>query len=439
MAGDNGLADLRFEGYGYEALAQQLDRLRQGPGSSSIFRAVRALMDIADGLSDTDRTLREELAKIGVEWQGAAADRGEEATKNSSIYASDAVPVVANSAGGVSEQGHTFSATAGSAPQGQELRGANQMGWIDAGLSAVGVTTPRAAEVQRTQAAHDAAAAAMNDYARNSQGALGNYQNLPVPPNLNLVSQPTQTHGMTAAQGFSTGEGAYTPTGAGTAPGGPSATGVPGGQPGSFSGVNPGAPGTTGGLGPTGTPSFTGPGRPAEGLNIPALGRSSGVGPVLPGMGGLPNTGAGFGGVRPGFPGALMGEIATAAGIAGAGGAGVGAGASLEKDKVVRGGGNEGAAAKRGAPGNEGAKRSGLSPVADMPDEEARAARNAERLGTGKSGRPGSSLLQPAAAGAGAEGEEDDEHVRKYGIDSDDVFGDDRLVVSPVLGQDEDA
>ncbi|HVK20278.1 MAG TPA: hypothetical protein VM677_02850 [Actinokineospora sp.] len=45
--------------------------------------------------------------------------------------------------------------------------------------------------------------------------------------------------------------------------------------------------------------------------------------------------------------------------------------------------------------------------------------------------------MQPAAAGAGAPGEDDDEHVRKYGIDSDDVFGDDRLVIPPVLGQDD--
>ncbi|MDQ3402440.1 MAG: hypothetical protein M3548_03475 [Actinomycetota bacterium] len=45
--------------------------------------------------------------------------------------------------------------------------------------------------------------------------------------------------------------------------------------------------------------------------------------------------------------------------------------------------------------------------------------------------------MQPAAGGASASGEEDGEHVRKYGIDSEDVFGDERLVIAPVLGQDD--
>jgi hypothetical protein len=43
--------------------------------------------------------------------------------------------------------------------------------------------------------------------------------------------------------------------------------------------------------------------------------------------------------------------------------------------------------------------------------------------------------MQPAASGKGGEGDEDEEHVRKYGVDSDDVFGDERMVVQSVIGE----
>ncbi|MFC7618312.1 hypothetical protein ACFQV2_38035 [Actinokineospora soli] len=66
---------------------------------------MHALMGIADALADTDRTLRQELAKIGVEWEGAASEGAHEETQKASIYAEDAVPVVARSASGVNEQG----------------------------------------------------------------------------------------------------------------------------------------------------------------------------------------------------------------------------------------------------------------------------------------------------------------------------------------------
>jgi hypothetical protein len=47
--------------------------------------------------------------------------------------------------------------------------------------------------------------------------------------------------------------------------------------------------------------------------------------------------------------------------------------------------------------------------------------------------------MQPAAAGAGrtADGEEDQEHVRRYGVESSDVFEDDRVVAPESIGDDD--
>jgi len=67
----------------------------------------------------------------------------------------------------------------------------------------------------------------------------------------------------------------------------------------------------------------------------------------------------------------------------------------------------------------------------------ARAARNAERFGA-RTGRPGSSIMQPAAAGRRGEGEDDGEHVRRYGIDSGDVFEDERVVAPESIGDEDD-
>ncbi len=63
---------------------------------------------------------------------------------------------------------------------------------------------------------------------------------------------------------------------------------------------------------------------------------------------------------------------------------------------------------------------------------------NRPRTAAGKGGPGGKSgsLMSPAAGAAKGEGEEDGEHVRKYGVDSDDVFGDERMVVQSVIGED---
>ncbi|EWC58969.1 PE-PGRS virulence associated protein [Actinokineospora spheciospongiae] len=444
MANDYGLGDLRFQGYSYQALAAQLDALRGGPGSDSLDRAVGALKRIADGLDQTDRTLRQELAKIGVEWEGDASQRGQEATKAASVYAEDAGTRAGATGANVGEQGAVFDSTRHAAPQGGELRGPTQTGFLDDLAGTFGYTTDNARRVEETRAAHDAAAAAMNDYSRGSQSAIGGAQALPVPPGLDLVAQPAQHLGGTSAQSFTGNPGSFTPSGAAGAPGSPGSVGLAAGnQAGVFSGVNGGGgPGGSGSGGAGGNNlnnpgNFNNPGgvnSPPGNGNPVGNGRIAGIGPTGGSPGGLAPGGGGLGGLRPGFGPGFVDGVATAAGIAGAGGAGAGVGSALEKDRLVRGGGAKGVAGAAGVDGSEA--RNNRSAIAGAPEEEARAARNAERLGGTRGGR-GSSLMSPAAAGAGAPGEDDDEHVRKYGIDSEDVFGDERLVVSPVLGQDD--
>jgi hypothetical protein len=120
----------------------------------------------------------------------------------------------------------------------------------------------------------------------------------------------------------------------------------------------------------------------------------------------------------------LMAEAATMMGAGGASGAGAG----VQGDRLARSGGGA----------KSGPVKGGV-PIGAVPEEEARAARNAEKFGA-RTGRAPGSIMQPAAAGAGrnAEGEEDQEHVRRYGIDSGDVFEDDRVVAPESIGDDDD-
>lgn len=392
MAGDYGLSDLRFEGYSNGLLARQVNGLRNGPGPDTLYDAVLALMKLADGLSDTDASLRQQLADIGVNWQGEAADGGTSATENASIYADQSQGPVTDSAKGVDSQGAAFSTGKNSAPDAGSLNGPTEENGFDQFMGFFGHTTDHAQQVKETNASRQQAIDAMTGYQSSSSDALGRSQALPIPPGLNLNAQPvdTSTH-ISSVSGFSSA-GNLNPTG---------------GTTGGTTGLIPGA---GGGTSPVPT---TGPNPPV------GTGPITGGGP-FPGNPSFPTAAPLPAALRAAANPLLMADAATAIGAGGASGAGAGA----EKERLSRNAANRGPV-KNGVP------------LGTAPEEEARAARNAERFGA-KSGRPGSSIMQPAAAGRKEEGEEDQEHVRRYGVESSDVFDDDRTVAPESIGDDDD-
>jgi hypothetical protein len=394
MGQDYEVRDLRFDGYDNEALAQQVEGLRNGPGASSLHDAMGALVKIALGLEGTDQTLRQQLAEIGVTWQGQAADGGTSATESARVYAEDAVDPTVDSARGVGSSGEAFSTTKNSAPDAGTLRGPTELSGTDQFAGFFGHTTDHAKDVKATNAARQQAVDSMNGYQANSSEAINRSQALPVPPGMNLVAEPVGTTHISSVS-VGTPTGGLNPTG-GPGGGGASTSFIPGG------GTSVGPIPTTGPNPPvTGGPPFTG-GGPLPNPLLP----TAATGPLAPAL-------------RAANP-LLMADAATAMGAGSASGAGAGA----ERDRVARN-----TAAK-------GSIKNG-TPLGAAPEEEARAARNAERFGA-KTGRPGSSIMQPAAGGRTAEGEEDGEHVRRYGVESSDVFDDDRVVAPESIGDDDD-
>jgi hypothetical protein len=128
--------------------------------------------------------------------------------------------------------------------------------------------------------------------------------------------------------------------------------------------------------------------------------------------------------------GLLAEEVGLGAALAGGAGA-VAAGArSGNPNTMVRGGGTN------AAPGEKANTPSKASATAGAIDEEQAAqARAAERIAPAK---PGSSMMQPGAAGGRGKKEEDSEHDRKYTVE-EDLFGEQRMVAPTVLGEDPDA
>jgi hypothetical protein len=404
MSKDRGVSDIRFEGMTNSQLAEEVNGVRGGPGSGSLQDAMGALMAIAVGLTITDMQLRKELEKIGVSWQGQAADGGTSATETARIYADTAIDPVTNAGGGVGDQSAAFHNTRNGAPDAGTLNGPTEETILDQAAGLFGHTTDHAQQVKDTNASRNQAIDAMNGYRDGSVDALNQARPLPVPPGMNLVAQPvdTSTH-VASVSGYTPGGGTFNPTGL---PGG-------GGAGGSF------APGSPGGPGGGPLPTTIGPNTPIPGgPPVTGTGPFPGINNPLNPVGPLPAA------LRAANPMLLAADAATAMGS----GAASGAGAGAERDRLAA----RNAAAK-------GAMKNGGVPIGTAPEEEARAARNAERYGA-RTGRPGSSIMQPAAAGAGrnAEGEDDQEHVRRYGVESSDVFDDDRTVAPESIGDDDD-
>nr|WP_042183710.1 hypothetical protein [Kibdelosporangium sp. MJ126-NF4]CEL15766.1 PE family protein [Kibdelosporangium sp. MJ126-NF4]CTQ93692.1 PE family protein [Kibdelosporangium sp. MJ126-NF4] len=415
------IGDYRFAGYSNEELAVMVDQIRQGRGSESMNRAVDALTAIANGLKQTDEVLRTELTKVGVEWTGASSDDAQVVMTDSAQYGGAATGTITSSAGAVGSQGDDYSRTRNCAPESSALRGAKDYNVADKLLLH---TTDHSQEVQRTQAARAQTVDTMNNYANASKSNLGSYQSLPVPPSLNLVAAPP-AKAATGTSISSVGGGPST-----FAPGGGSIPGAPGGGPalggGSFdathqSPIGGGQPGSGPGGGLPGQPGQPG---------VP--GKMTGVGPMPGGAGGpfTPGAAQGVPPVRPYYEGMTN----AVAGMVGGAQGGAAVGSVADKERLGSRQGGQGGPGAAGRPAGPPGGSRGASALGGLPPEEAAAARAAERVGA--KSKPGASMMQPAAGTA--QGEEDEEHVRKYGIEAEDVFADGRMVMPSVLGEDDD-
>jgi hypothetical protein len=271
-------------------------------------------------------------------------------------------------------------------------------------------------------------------------GSGGSGGGMPGLPGVGVPGVPGGVSGMPGQPGVGVpgvGVGPEVPGGVGTPGGAGGASGLPG-VPGSPMTGLPGVAGG-GGVGGGGGGAVRG-GMPIGGGSGggAAVGGGGATGPLAPGpVSGLgaPVSGAGGPGLSAGeiASGAVSGSIVEDAAIGsaivgGTVGAGVG-GASARQDELVRGrqlGEQSGAEP-------EDARAQAARALAELEGEEAAEAGVSARLSASEDMAP--TLLEPAVGGQ--RGDDDKDHANQYVMEPDELFGDGRMVVPPVLGGDE--
>lgn len=425
MSGYRQLTDWNFDGWSNEQLASEVQKLSSSTIASEFGDASAALRDLANKLEVADAVLQTQLGKLGIGWGGTAAEKSQAHTDVVAKGLNDSSQASQQNSQAMTQQGESTSTARYSTPPEQDLRGDTEQNFKDKVGGFFGIETDHAAEVEQTNRARQQAIDSLNGYVSNSQGSLDGFRAPDKAPDIVVTS---------GAVSAPVGTPVGTPT-AGTPGihGGPAFTGSPGspGSPGVPVGPVPGVPGNATGVIPgTGTPTplAAGPGLPKP-FGVPSIGLTAATAAAsgLAGATGAAKSAQVVGGGR-GPSQAPKTPIAPA----GPKGAPSTIGASGEKG----GAGGKGAGGV-GGPGMTGAAGKG----AVTPGAASGVGPEANRAGTaagkgGVGGKGSGSLMSPAASAAKGEGEEDGEHVRKYGVDSDEMFGDDRMVVQSVIGED---
>lgn len=411
------LKDHRFQGHDNAALMNLLQQFSQSDAAQRFSTASHALRSLAATLESVDESIRTELKKLGIDWVGAAGENaGEKVTVTADVATSGTEAGQQNSKA-TAVQGDAYSDSRNGMPDASKLAGDTETNfWDDAG-GFFGYETDHAKEVKETQAAREQVIRGFDQYVDASRDSLNQYQGMNKPPAFEVTTASSAV---------------ATPVAQVQQPGG-GISQVPGGVPGGLPGGTPQVPG--GGQVPV-PPQLPGgsTGVLPPTTSVPTPGAS----PVLPGKVGSSNLGLGIGlGLAAGATLTGLATTAKAARVVRNPSAPVPPGGGGKPD-----GGKAPAGGKPGVPGMPGgmpgasglAGKAGISATigAIDPDERVPGNRGAAGVAAGKAGA--GSMMQAAASPRGKDGEEDAEHIRKYGVDSDDVFGDERMVVQQVIG-----
>lgn len=458
------IGDHRWDGYSLDELADQIREMRGGKGVGSFGEAVAGLAKAADALESMDDALRKELGKLGVAWNSRdASEKAKGMHKDAAEFAALANQHVSESKDGVDRSAEGFSRAKNGMPEPEALKpdlDLSPTGMVKNGVQTVmpHMTSDYTKELRHAGDARQQTIQHLHGYTETSRDSLASYKPLPPPPTNKIkTDEGSDTHdrndghveyrkqqppdpGQTVISsvgpqptGGPDGPGNSGPGGvSGPGGGGPTGGGVPtggGNQPGPperFTGSGPMPDGGQGGPGGTGAPRA-----PMNPKWFDAAANAAGLGGVGAGIGGSRARGErayrmprGSARATEGGNRATAPKEGSGAAAKGPGAKGTGTKGPAEKGPGGKATGQPEGGGKPGAGGNASAKPGARGEVGAA--KEAMAGENA----AGKGRQP---LMQPAT-GKGKKGE-DAEHVRKYGIEGDDVFNDVERVAPPVIGE----
>ncbi|MDA3643475.1 hypothetical protein LZ318_09160 [Saccharopolyspora indica] len=404
------IRDIRFEGMDIPQLQEWITQVKQGRGTESMQSAVRALDECVQVVVDLDDTLRRELGKLQIAWEGNAGDLAAAATQQQAVFMSDAPDPLRASAQSVDEQGRGYESARHTLPNSDELRQKQSENALEWAGGAFGYESDYDKEAKQVDANKKAAQAALASYRDTSVEQANTYQPLPEMPPATVTAQSASSSGMPSS-GLGSGVAAAGVIGGSAQPG----VGSPGVG-------TPGTPVPGGGFVVGGGDARPGQGRPGEpGVPLrpgerPADRKKSEIdkgGEADP----TPEATGDSGGVS---AGTVLGIAAGGAAVAGIG--------AYAASRVL---GGRGAPVPAGGPAPGGSVARGGSVGGGPGDTTA-----GKAAGNTPGSRPGSGSLMGPAATRGEKRSEDAEHENKY-VAEETPFDDERLVAPPVLGGDE--
>jgi hypothetical protein len=427
------MGDHRWRGYAHQELYTMING---GPGVAASIPLESKWKSVSEALEQIDMDIHEGLAKIGADWEGSSADAAQSALSPLAQWAADArtgSDVMKTSAqlqgeyiaDARKEMPAPLPVTTEAPSTGDKILGA--LGGPAGMMHVIDQQKDHEAQEAAQENAEQKAITVMNNYESSStwnSSTLGDF----VPPPKVVIDTPPPsgvgTYNQTSANYTSpTGtyngptEGTTTTSGWTPPPSTPPTTTLP--PPNIIGDTKPSGwtpPGTT--LPTPPQPPIVQPRPPMPPLP-PQIGFPPPGGGVKPpntglrpptGPGGRPLGPGGPGGSRPGMPTGPGGRGGMPGGPGGAGQGGPGQGGPNASNALGRGGAAGAGSFGPGGPGGAGGP-------------------GGTRGGAGGPGAGG-------AGGRGGEGEEDLEHkTADYLVETDNVFGDERMVAPPVIGE----
>ncbi|NKE63703.1 hypothetical protein FXN61_46120, partial [Lentzea sp. PSKA42] len=176
MSGYRQLTDWNFDGWSNADLANEVQKLSGTTMASRFSEASEALRSLANTLESVDKTIRDQLKELKIEWGGAAGEKSHEKTDVVAEGIDDASQTSGQNSQAMTQQGESTSSARHSTPNSQDLRGDTEKNFGDKVVGLVGIETDHAAEVEATNRARQQAIDALNGYTSNSQGALDGFR-----------------------------------------------------------------------------------------------------------------------------------------------------------------------------------------------------------------------------------------------------------------------